>query len=189
MPKSTQTDSNVTIGIDVGDRKCHVIVLDSAGDVVEDTKIATTKCAFERRFKRESAARIALEVGTHSPWLSRLLTELGHEVIVANARKLHLITKSDSKNDRTDAELLARLARVDPKLLSPIEHRPEEVQTDRSVLKARHCLVRARVGIINAVGCQYSAGPTERAHFPRVEAPGQRRRGAPLAASLLPSAP
>jgi hypothetical protein len=68
-------------------------------------------------------SRIALEIGTHSPWISRLLSELGHEVIVANARKVRLIGESRKKDDRLDAQTLAPLARVDPKLLSPVKHR------------------------------------------------------------------
>jgi transposase len=103
--------------------------------------------------------RIALEVGTHSPWVSRLLTTLGHQVIVANARKIPAITASESKNDRNDAEKLARFAAYDPKLLSPLEHRSPERQLDLNLIHARSTLVRARTMIVNALrGLVKSAG-------------------------------
>ena len=95
-------------------------------------------------------SRIALEVGTHSPWVSRHLAELGHEVIVANARRVRLITESSRKDDRLDAKTLARLARIDPELLSPIRHRSEQAQADLMVIRARAVLVEARTMLINA---------------------------------------
>ena len=75
---------------------------------------------------------------------------MGHEVIVANPRKVKLITQSVKKNDRMDAEQLARLARVDPKLLSPIHHRGPEAQADLAVVRARMTLVDARTELINS---------------------------------------
>jgi len=92
---------------------------------------------------------MAIEVGTHSPWISRLLTELGHEVIVANPRQLKLITESSRKSDNVDAETLARLARVDPKLLRPIRHRSERAQMDLMVIRSRAALVQARTSLVN----------------------------------------
>jgi transposase len=92
---------------------------------------------------------IALETGTHSPWISRLLSELGHEVIVANARKVRLIGESRKKDDRLDAQSLARLARIDPKLLSPVKHRTAQAQADLMMIRARAGLVRARTGLVN----------------------------------------
>jgi len=89
--------------------------------------------------------RIALECGTHSPWISRLLKKLGHQVIVANARKIPAITGSESKNDRNDAELLARFAAHDPKLLSPVQHRSLQRQQDLNLIQVRSTLVRARI--------------------------------------------
>ena len=103
--------------------------------------------------------RIALECGTHSPWVSRLLTALGYQVIVANARKIPAITGSESKNDRNDAENLARFAAYDARLLSPIEHRSPERQADLNLIHARSTLVRARTMIVNALrGLIKSAG-------------------------------
>jgi transposase len=91
-----------------------------------------------------------MEVGTHSPWLSRLLTRLGFEVIVANARQVQLISASSRKNDRMDARLLARLARLDPQLLRPIRHRGEQAQSDLMAIRVRASLVEARTGLVNA---------------------------------------
>jgi transposase len=96
--------------------------------VLAEISVATTKKALVEKFGGLRRCRIALEVGTHSPWVSRLLTELGHEVIVANARQLKLITSSSRKSDRMDAMTLARLARMDPELLRPIRHRSERAQ-------------------------------------------------------------
>jgi transposase len=78
-----------------------------------------------------------------------LLTELGHEVIVANARKVRLIGESRKKDDRLDAQTLARLARIDPGLLSPVKHRSAQAQADLTVIRARAGLVRARTGLVN----------------------------------------
>jgi transposase len=94
-------------------------------------------------------SRIALEIGTHSPWISRLLSELGHEVIVANARKVRLIGESRKKDDRMDAQTLARLARIDPQLLSPVKHRSAQAQADLTMIRARAGLVRARTALVN----------------------------------------
>ena len=96
-------------------------------------------------------SRIALETGTHSPWISRLLSAMGHEVIVANARHVRLIAQSRQKDDRMDARTLARLARVDPKLLSPVTHRSAQAQADLSQIRARAGLVRSRATLINMV--------------------------------------
>jgi transposase len=103
--------------------------------------------------------RIAIEVGTHSPWVSRLLAKLGHEVIVANARQIKLISASSRKDDKLDAQMLARLAHVDPKLLSPIRHRSEEAQADLNLIRVRAALVEGRTALVNAArGFSKAAG-------------------------------
>jgi len=93
--------------------------------------------------------RIALETGMHSPWVSRLLSELGHEVIVAHARNVRLIGESRKKDDRMDAQTLGRLARIDPQLLSPLKHRSAKAQADLTVIRARAGLVRTRTALVN----------------------------------------
>ena len=109
MNDLTTNATSVTIGIDLGDRYCRFCVLDESGEILEEGRISTTETAIRRRFQNTEPVRIALEVGTHSPWVSRLLDDLGHEVIVANPRKLRLIYENDSKNDQVDAELFGRL--------------------------------------------------------------------------------
>ena len=140
----------LTVGLDLGDRYSRYCILDEAGEKASEDKLPTTKTGLDALFGKMSPCRIALEVGTHSPWVSRHLAGMGHEVIVANPRKVKLITQSVKKNDRMDAEQLARLARVDPKLLSPIHHRGPEAQADLAVVRARMTLVDARTELINS---------------------------------------
>lgn len=151
MRKNTARATVAAMGIDVGDKKSRICLLDEGGAVVEESAISTTPAAFERRFRGAGRMRIAIEAGTHSPWLERLLREVGHDVLVANPRKLRLIYENESKDDRVDAEYLARVARLDPKLLSPIKHRGKQAQADRELLKARDALVRTRTLLVNHV--------------------------------------
>ncbi len=117
------------VGVDVGDRHSHLCAIDTeTGEVVEESRINTTPAAFERRFSSTEPMRVAVEAGNRSLWISRILQGCGHEVLVANARKLRLIYADGRKSDRLDAENLARIARLDPKLLEPIEHRGEIAQ-------------------------------------------------------------
>ncbi|MGA9668669.1 MAG: IS110 family transposase [Terracidiphilus sp.] len=149
----------MTVGLDLGDRYSHYCLLNEEGEVVEEGRIQSTETAFRRHFQDEPRQRIALECGTHSPWVSRLLTALGHQVIVANARQIPAITASKSKNDRNDAELLTRFAAHDPRLLSPVLHRSLERQQDLNLIQARATLVKARTMIVNALrGLVKSAG-------------------------------
>ena len=141
----------ITIGMDIGDKTSRYCILDGNGEVVSEGSVGTTKAALMQLYGPLRKCRIALEVGTHSPWVSRLLKGMGHEVIVANPRQLRLITESSRKDDRVDAQMLARLARVDVKLLRPIRHRGEEAQMDLMVIRARAALVEARTSLINAV--------------------------------------
>ena len=118
----------------------HLCLLDTeSGEVIEEGRVRTLppRPYIRRRFDSEQPLRIAIEVGTHSPWVSRLLKECGHKVLVANARKLHLIYSNKRKTDKLDAENLARLARVDPKLLYPLEHRSEQSQAHLALLHSR----------------------------------------------------
>ena len=114
----------LTIGLDLGDRSSSYCVLNEAGEVILEQKLPTTPEAMRQTFAKMPRCRIAMETGTHSPWVSRLLTALGHEVIVAHAQNVRLIVKSRRKDDRMDARTLARLARIDPELLSPVQRRP-----------------------------------------------------------------
>ena len=146
--RKVATQERLTIGLDLGDRNSRYCILNEAGEVVSEGPMATTQAGFGSLFEKMPTSRVALEVGTHSPWVSRLLAGYGHEVIVANPHKVKLITQSVRKNDRMDAQQLARLARVEPQLLSPIRHRGEEAQADLAVIRARAELVEARTSLI-----------------------------------------
>lgn len=148
---SQSATSTITIGLDVGDRVSHVCEIDAGGEVVGRAEIRTTEAGVRRHFGTRARARVVLEVGTHSPWVSRLLHELGHEVIVANARRIRMIYANESKSDAVDAETLARVGRLDIKLLHPITHRGVEAQQDLALLRARESLVRSRTQLINHV--------------------------------------
>ena len=142
----------MTAGMDLGDKYSHLCLIDTqSGEIMEEGRLRTTPEAFRRRFSSERPLRIAIEAGTHSPWASRVLEECGHEVLVANARKLRLIYSNKRKTDEIDAENLARLARVDPKLLYPLEHRGEESQAHMALIRSREALVSCRTQLVNHV--------------------------------------
>jgi len=140
----------LTIGLDLGDRSSCYCVLNDTGEVILERKLSTTPKALDEVFGRMPQSRVALETGAHSPWVSRLLTKLGHEVIVANARNVRLIGESRRKDDRLDAQTLARLARIDPCLLSPVQHRSAKAQIHLTVIRARAELVSARTALVNS---------------------------------------
>jgi transposase len=140
----------LTIGMDLGDRFTYYCVLGEAGEVMVEQKLPTTKQGMQQVFGRIPRSRVALETGAHSPWVSRQLTQLGHEVIVAHARNVRLIGESKRKDDRLDARMLARLARLDPGLLSPVQHRSAEAQIHLTVIRARAALVSTRTALVNA---------------------------------------
>ena len=94
----------MTAGLDLGDRYSYLCLIDTrSGEVVEEGRLRTTPDAFRRRFSSELPLRIAIEAGTHSPWVSRVLEACGHEVVVANARKLRLIYANKRKTEEVDA--------------------------------------------------------------------------------------
>lgn len=141
-------------GVDIGDRRsqvCLVAEIDGEPEVIEEATIPTTRRGITSYFAIREPMIVVMEVGTHSPWLSKLIGQLGHRVIVANASRLHFIFKNDKKCDRIDAEMLARVARLDPALLHPIEHRDEVDAEAMALLRSRDALVRARTDLINHV--------------------------------------
>jgi len=180
LKQDKKLDGQLTVGLDLGDRNSRYCVLNERGEVVLEDRVVTAQKAFQEAFGEMSRARIALETGTHSPWVSRCLEELGHEVIVANARRVRLITQSSSKDDRLDAKKLARLARIDPDLLSPVRHRSKEAQTDLIMIRARAVLVSARTKLINA------ARGITKSYGERMRKCGGHQMGEELAASLSP---
>jgi transposase len=141
-----------TAGLDLGDKYSYLCLLDQeSGGIIEEGRLRTTPVALRRRFASESSLRIAIETGTHSPWVSRLLEGCGHAVLVANARKLRLIYSNKRKTDEVDAENLARLARLDPKLLYPVRHRSEGSQAHMALIRSRQALVDCRTQLVNHV--------------------------------------
>jgi len=150
-PRTEKKVQRVTIGMDLGDKTSRFCVLDPDGQVLRESRVGTTRKAMTQVFGQLGRCRVAIEVGTHSPWVSRLLKSLGHEVIVANARQVKLISASSRKDDCLDAQTLARLARVDPQLLRPIRHRSERAQQHLMVIRVRASLVGARTALVNTV--------------------------------------
>lgn len=149
----------MTIGMDLGDKTSRYCLLNDRGEVFKEGSVGTSKKAMQQTFGALKRVRIAIEVGTHSPWVSRLLGAMGHELIVANARQVPLISTSSRKDDRLDAQTLARLARVDPQLLRPIRHRSEKAQTHLMIIRVRAALVEARTRLVNtARGLAKSVG-------------------------------
>jgi transposase len=140
-----------TMGMDLGDRNHEVCVLNAEGSVVERKKVANKAEAIREYFANREPCRLALEAGTHSGWISRLLESLKYTVVVAQPRAVRAIWSRDRKNDVSDAEMLARLLRADATLLSPIQHRSEAAQIDLLMIKARDGLVQLRTKLINQV--------------------------------------
>src|ERR671910_390568 len=152
MTDSSKDKPPMTAGLDLGDKYSYLCLIDQhSGEIMEEGRLRTSPEAFRRRFASEQPMRIAIEAGTHSPWASRVLEECGHEVLVANPRKLRLIYANKRKTDQIDAENLARLARVDPKLLYPLRHRGEESQAHIALIRSRDALVSSRTQLVNHV--------------------------------------
>jgi transposase len=152
MSDGSKWRPEITAGVDLGDKYSYLCLIGQhSGETIEEGRLRTTPEAFKRRFASEQPMRIAIEAGTHSPWVSRVLEECGHEVLVANARKLRLIYANKRKTDEIDAENLARLARVDPRLLYPLRHRDEEVQAHMALIRSREALVGIRTQLVNHV--------------------------------------
>ena len=154
--KPTEATTNkdqpeVTIGLDVSDKSCCMCVLDRNGEVAATGTIKLNETALAMQFEHLPHARVAFEVGTHSRWLAAMFEGWGHEVIVANARKLAVISQNDRKSDGADAELLARLARTDVKLLCPVEHRSEAAAKGLALVRSRAVIVRSRTMMINSI--------------------------------------
>jgi transposase len=139
----------LTVGVDLGDRWSHYCILGLEGETLAEGQLRTTQEDVREFFQALTVARVVIEVGTHSAWVQDVITEWGHEVLVANPRLMDGSKRRKRKNDRIDANKLARLGRVDPESLYPIQHRSREVRQDLVMLRARDALVAARTEIIN----------------------------------------
>ena len=146
-----KTSSSTTVGIDLGDKKHAICAIDALGECIDERTITNHRESLRRLSQKYPEALMVMEVGSHSPWLSRFLTDLGHRVLVANPRKVRAIYQNTRKSDERDAKMLAKIARVDESLLFPIEHGSEEAQRDLLQIKLRDNLVRQRVDVISAV--------------------------------------
>jgi transposase len=147
--KTKGAQERVTIGMDLGDKTCRYCMISHEGEILREGQVTTTKAGMVEAFGCLGRARIAIEVGTHSPWVSRLLQQLGHEVVVANPKQVKLITESSRKDDRLDAQTLARLARIDPQLLRPIQHRSDKAQGALMIIWVRAALIAVRTSLVN----------------------------------------
>jgi transposase len=148
----SKAEAQEVVGLDLGDRSSQICRLDRrTGAILEERRLSTTTASVQRYFSALAPQLIALESGTHSLWMTRLLKSLGHEVIVANPSQVRAISSSLKKTDERDARFLAQLVRVDPQLLSPVQPRSEESQQAIAVVRAREGLVKARTMLINQV--------------------------------------
>lgn len=171
--KNPAEETRRYVGIDLGDKRSRVCIVDQQGKIVSQEWVMTTPETFLDRFGGQAPVLMAMEVGTHSRWASELLRACGHEVRVADARQVALITHSDAKCDQRDARTLALLVRADPRLLSPIQHRAESLHMDLAAIRMRDNLVETRTrfvssvrGVVKATGarlpsCEASRFPTE----------------------------
>ena len=143
--------SHITIGMDLGDQNHIAAILDTDGQEILCAKLPNTKESIKRFFQQYTGARVAIEAGTHSPWISRLLEELGCQVYVGNPYKLRVIWDSTDKSDERDARMLAMVCRLEPKMLWPVRHRDERAHNDLEVIKARNILVQSRTKLVNHI--------------------------------------
>lgn len=140
----------LTVGVDLGDQWSNYCILGLEGETLAEGQLRTTREDVAKLFGGLAAARVIFEVGTHSAWVREVVVGCGHEVLVANPRLMEGTKRRKRKNDRLDAQKLARLGRVDPQSLFPMEHRSPEVRQDLVVLRARDTLVQVRTQLINA---------------------------------------
>jgi transposase len=142
---------HITIGMDLGDKNNVAVVLDQNGNELECIGLKNNKISLRRFFQRYLGATVAIEAGTHSAWISRLLEDLGCQVYVGNPYKLRMIWNCTDKSDERDARMLAMVCRLEPRLLWPIHHRSQSAHNDLEIIKARDMLVQTRTKLINHV--------------------------------------
>jgi transposase len=151
QPQGTSAPNRdrLTVGVDLGDQWSNYCILGLEGETLAEGQLRTTREDVAEFFRVLAAARVIFEVGTHSAWVREVVVGCGHEVLVANPRLMDGTKRRKRKNDRLDAQRLARLGRVDPQSLFPIQHRSTEVRQDLVVLRARDALVSVRTELIN----------------------------------------
>jgi transposase len=149
-PELSPNLDRLTVGVDLGDRWSRYCILGLQGETLSEGPLQTRQAELAEFFQALPPARVVIEVGTHSAWVQEVIAGEGHEVLVANPRLMDGSKRRKRKNDRIDANKLARLGRVDPKMLHPITHRSREVRQDLVLLRARDALVEVRTELINA---------------------------------------
>jgi transposase len=150
VKKNIVNEAVSTIGMDLGDKQSRVCVLDEAGDIAEEGSVSTSASALARKFKGLDRHRIVIETGTHANWVHDLLVSFGHQVVVANARKVRAISANERKCDELDARMLAQLGRSDTRLLRPVDVRPAQVRRDMMLIRGRETLVKSRTLLVNS---------------------------------------
>jgi transposase len=139
------------IGMDMGDKNHKAIGLSESGEIISREEVPCTAEGVSSYLGRHPGALLAIETGTHCRWVSKLGLDLGHEVLVGNARKLRMIWDSSRKNDWRDAEMLAKVARTDRSLLHPVALRDDGDQSLMRLVKSRDVLVRSRTRIVSHI--------------------------------------
>jgi transposase len=124
------------VGVDLGDQWSSYCILGLEGETLAEGQLRTRAEDFAKFLQSLTASRVVIEVGTHSAWVRDLISGCGHEILVANPRLMDGSKRRKRKNDRIDANKLARLGRVDPQSLYPIQHRSREVRQDLVLLRA-----------------------------------------------------
>ncbi|MCP3941517.1 MAG: IS110 family transposase, partial [Desulfobacteraceae bacterium] len=178
-------NNTITIGMDLGDKFHIAVVFDGDGNELETAKVTNTKIGVSKFFKPYKSAQVAIEAGTHSPWISRLLNEMGLTVYVGNPRKLRCIWDSIDKSDARDARMLGMVCRLEPRLLHPIHHRSSQAQADLTTIKSRDMLIKSRTQLINHVRGIVKANGDR---LPKCSTPSFANRCSSLIASELRSA-
>ena len=146
----TNDSRTQTVGLDLGDRQ-SVYAIQVGEEIVSRGRVGTTTAKMERFLRELPPSVVVLEVGTHSPWVSRLVQRCGHEALVLNPRHLELISKSTTKTDKNDAETLAWLGQMPRQMLHIVLHRREQAQADLELVRGRRELVETRTQLINHV--------------------------------------
>src|SRR6202044_48296 len=176
----------LTVGVDLGDQWSNYCILDLEGETLAEGQLRTTQEDLAEFFQALNAARVVFEVGRHSPWVQEVIGGCGHEVLVANPRMMDGSKRRKRKNDRIDANKLARLGRVDPQSLYPIPHPSREVRQDLVMLRARDALVAVRTEIINTTrGLVKSMGT----RLPKCSSRGFAKKGEEAVAVGMRAAP
>jgi transposase len=147
---TSQRTFPLTTGLDLASKKTYQYTVDPGGKCLGKGYVPTTREDLKLLLDGPPR-RVVLEACGSTRWVAHLCEELGHEVIIANPRKFHLISKSERKNDARDARLLAETGQLQPHHLHPVRLRGDDCQRVRVLMAARRQLVDQRVALVNFV--------------------------------------